>query len=243
MRHALILVMAAMAVLTGCSKDPVTQTSVPDTPDTYPMPAPSSAMPGPGGAPNGGQAAPALAQLQQAWNQVRTLSATYDLYEKGAKGLETANVKFYFRKPGDYRYEVAKHTSSIKNGSTSVFNTRTRQIKSRLGGALSFVPISGTLDDERSKSIRDYTLDQTDYATQTELFLKPGAQVTQRGPGVLELARPVMYPGVDALRVTLDAQRGLPVSFELVQGAQVVYRKRISGLQVNPSLTSSKFSL
>jgi outer membrane lipoprotein-sorting protein len=199
--------------------------------------------PGAPGVPTNGQPPQALAQLQQAWGQVRTLSATYDLYEKGTKGTESANVKFYFKKPGDYRYEVSKHTSSIKNGSTSVFNTRTRQIKSRLGGALSFVPISGTLDDERSKSTRDYTLDQTDYATQTELFLKPGAQVTQRAPGVLELARPTMYPGVDTLRITLDAQRGLPTTFELVQGAQVVYRKRISGLVVNPSLASSKFTL
>jgi hypothetical protein len=52
-----------------------------------------------------------------------------------------------------------------------------------------------------------------------------------------------MYPGVDTLRITLDAQRGLPTTFELVQGAQVVYRKRISGLVVNPSLASSKFTL
>jgi hypothetical protein len=73
-------------------------------------------------------------------------------------------------------------------------------------------------------------------------LLVPGAQVTERTPGVLELARPAKYPGVEAMRVTLDARK-FPSAFELVAGGQVVYRKRITGLQVNPSLGSDKFSL
>ena len=45
------------------------------------------------------------------------------------------------------------------------------------------------------------------------------------------------------MRITLDPQRGLPVTFELVEKGQVVYRKRITGLVVNPSLGSDKFRL
>jgi outer membrane lipoprotein-sorting protein len=245
-KHVILsLMMATALTATGCGQPGATQvdTSADDAPVTTlparePAPAPGAQVPGqvPGQPPQ------ALAAMQRAWAGVRTLSATYDLMEKGTKGSETANVKFYFKKPGDYRYEVSKHTSSIKNGSKSVFNTRTRKIQSRLAGALSFLPINGTLDDERSKSTRDYTLDQTDYATQTELLLKPGASVTQRAPNVLELARPTMYPGVETLRVTLDA-RALPATFELVEKGQVVYRKRITGLQLNPTIGSDKFSL
>jgi outer membrane lipoprotein-sorting protein/predicted small lipoprotein YifL len=248
LKHSMLILMAVSAMAAaGCGQsgpsqpDPDPVGSNVDTSPTYNGP-PGNYGPGPqpGMPQTGGQA---VQQLQQAWGAVRTVSATYDLFEKGTKGTETANVKFYYRKPGDYRYEVSRHTSSIKNGSKSVFNTRTRQIESRLGGVASFLPIKGTLDDERSKSIRDYTLDQTDYATQTELFLAPGAQVSQRAPGVLELARPLKYPGCETLRVTLDPQRGLPVSFELVERGQVVYRKRITGLVVNPSLGSDKFKL
>jgi outer membrane lipoprotein-sorting protein len=239
-----LLTLSALAA-TGCGHGAETQVEVPEEDYTATTPLPTRPQPGYPGAPGGPgmTAAPGLAQLQQAWAAVRTVSATYDLWEKGTKGTETANVKFYFKKPGQYRYEVSKHSASIKNGSKSVFNSRTRQIESRLAGLLGAVPIKGTLDDERSKSVRNYTLDMTDYATQTELLLAPGARVTQRAPNVLELAQPTKYKGIEALRVTLDPQRGLPVAFELVERGVVVYRKKITGLQVNPSLGSDKFSL
>jgi hypothetical protein len=253
-KSMMILVALGALMGTGCGHGGETQVDIPED-DGYQAPAPTGpAYPGqPGyGAPGQPgypaqpglqQGAPSLAALQQAWAQVRTLSANYDLWEKGSKGTETANVKFFYQKSGSkYRYEVSKHSASIKNGSKSVFDTRTRKIESRLGGMASFLPIKGTLDDERSKSVRNYTLDMTDYATQTELLLVPGAQVTERTPGVLELARPAKYPGVEAMRVTLDARK-FPSAFELVAGGQVVYRKRITGLQVNPSLGSDKFSL
>jgi outer membrane lipoprotein-sorting protein len=237
-----LLTLSALAA-TGCGHGAETQVDLPEEDYTATTPLPTNPQqPGYPGAP-GMTGAPGLAQLQQAWAAVRTVSATYDLWEKGTKGTETANVKFYFKKPGQYRYEVSKHSSSIKNGSKSVFNSRTRKIESKLSGFLGVVPITGTLDDERSKSVRNYTLDMTDYATQTELLLAPGARVTQRAPNVLELAQPTRYKGVEALRVTLDPQRGLPVAFELVERGVVVYRKKISGLQVNPSLSSDKFTL
>lgn len=250
LKKSIVTLLALSAIATtGCGHGADTQVDLPEDGDSYTTPLPNRPqqpnMPGaPGmqpGAP--GQQAQSLMQLQRAWASVRTVSATYDLWEKASSATETANVKFYFKKPGQYRYEVSKHSSSIKNGSKSVFNSRTRQIESKLAGLLGLATIKGTLDDDRSKSVRKYTLDMTDYATQTELLLAPGAQVTQRAPNVLELAQPAKYKGIQAMRVTLDPQRGLPVSFELLERGVVVYRKRITGLQVNPSLSSDKFSL
>ena len=247
LKKSMIMLLALGALTsTGCGHGADTQVEVPED-DTYTTPLPNRTaqpgMPGMPGAPGAPGASQSLMQLQQTWASVRTLSATYDLWEKGSKGTETANVKFYWKKPGQYRYEVSKHSTSLKNGSRSVFNTRTRKIQSKLAGLLGVATISGTLDDERSKSVRDYTLDQTDYATQTELLFTPGAQVTQLAPNVLQLAQPAKYRGIEALRVTLDPVKRLPVTFELVERGVVVYRKRISGLQVNPSLGSDKFSL
>ena len=108
---------------------------------------------------------------------------------------------------------------------------------------LGVVPIKGTLDDERSKSIRGYTLDQTDYATQTELLLVPGAQIKALSPTILELSRPAEYPGVEAMRVTLDPQKMLPVNFELIAGGVAVYRKKITNLNTSASVSSDKFKL
>lgn len=216
----------------------------PQQPGMYPggQPGMYPALPGqPGAAPGGGQA---IAAVGRAWSQVRTLSASYDLYEKGSKGVETAKVKFYYKKPSKYRYEVNQHSSSIKNGSKLVFDSKTRKTTARLGGVGGLIPaISGTLDDERSISTRGYTLDKTDYATQTELLLAPGAQVVQTGPTTLELKNPGMYPGCEAMRVTLDPQKMLPVNFELIERGVAVYKKRITGLQLNPSLGSDKFEL
>lgn len=240
LKKTLSAMILGAVLLAGCGSHPDT---APETPkrERPTRQSPMPVQPGQPGVP--GAQAQALVAMQQAWGAVRSLSADYDLWEKGTKGVETAKVKFYFKKPGSYRYEVAKHTASIKNGSTSVFDTRTRKITSKLGGALSLIPIKGTLDDERSKSTRNYTLDQTDYATQTELFFTPGAQVKQLAPTMLELANPTEYPGITALRVTLDPVKNLPINFELVERTTVVYRKKITNLQLNPSLGGDKFSL
>lgn len=238
MKKILSAMLLGTALLTGCGTHTDTTPDVPERP-TRPVPTTQpTAVPG-----LPGTQTQALASVQQAWGAVRSMSADYDLWEKGSKGTETAKVKFYFKKPGSYRYEVSKHTASIKNGSTSVFDTRTRKITSKLGGALSIIPIKGTLDDERSKSVRNYTLDQTDYASQTEILFTPGAQVKQLSPTVLEMANPTEYPGISALRVTLDPAKNLPVTFELLERGTVVYRKKITNLQLNPSLGGDKFSL
>ena len=253
MTAPVVAFLAVAAMLTGCGHEtpggadaddlcgPVTGTG-----PMMPGPNPAGGVPGMGG-PGGAPAGPVLQGLGQAWQAVTTLAAQYELRETKGSEVETAKVKFYFKKPGKYRYEVAQHTASIKNGSTSVFDIRSRQITSRLGGIASFVPIKGTLDDSRSKSVRGWTLDQTDYATQVEMFLAQGAAVTQGPPGAgptLELQRPARYNGsIELVRTTLDPQRMLPVSIEMLAGGQVVYKKRFSGIQVNPSVSSDKFSL
>lgn len=211
--------------------------------------APSTPGPNPvgGGAPGGAPAGPVLQGLGQAWQAINTLAAQYELRETKGSEVETAKVKFYFKKPSKYRYEVAQHTASIKNGSTSIFDIRSRQITSRLGGVASFIPIKGTLDDARSKSVRGWTLDQTDYATQVEMFLAQGAAVTQGpagGPPTLDLQRPARYNGtIELMRATLDPQKMLPVSIEMIAGGQVVYKKRFTGIQTNPNIGADKFSM
>lgn len=247
----LLALLAAATLMTGCGAE------TPGGSDLEELCAPTTGtgptMPGPnplgGGAPGAGGAAagPVLQGLGQAWQGVTSFAAQYELRETKGSEVETAKVKFYFKKPGKYRYEVAQHTASIKNGSTSVFDIRSRQITSRLGGVASFIPIKGTLDDSRSKSVRGWTLDQTDYATQVEMFLAPGAAVTQGPAGAgptLDLARPARYNGsIELVRAVLDPQRMLPVSIEMMAGGQVVYKKRFSGIQVNPSISADKFSL
>lgn len=253
MKKLLSLALLGATLLAGCGSTP-TPTAAggsaggyanrPTTgAPTYGQPA--NQPPAGGQQPGAGQqpATQALAGMQRAWASARTLSATYELYEKGAKGTETATVTFYYKKATQYRYEVTKHSSSIKNGSTLVFDTKTRKTTARLGGVASFLPIHGTLSDDRSISVRGYSLDQTDYATQTELFFAPGARVSQAGPLTLELAMPAKYPGCEVFRAVLDPQKMLPASFELVEKGQVVYRKRFTNLQLNPSLGSDKFSL
>lgn len=247
-----LAVVTTAALATGCGAHDagagadIDDLCAPATGSGPAIPGPNPGVGGPG-APGGGAAGPVLQGLGQAWQAVNTLAAQYELNETKGGEVEKAKVKFYFKKPGKYRYEVASHTTSIKNGSTSVFDTRSRQITSRLGGVASFIPIKGTLDDARSKSVRGWTLDQTDYASQVEMFLAQGAQVTQGPPGAgptLDLARPARYNGsIELMRATLDPQRMLPVSIEMVAGGQVVYKKRFSGIQVNPSVSSDKFSL
>ncbi|MEB3224081.1 MAG: hypothetical protein VKS61_18565 [Candidatus Sericytochromatia bacterium] len=210
------------------------------------MPGLQPSVPGAPGA--GGSAAQALQALQQAWSMVNTLSARYELRETKGSEVETATVTFYYKKPGRYRYEVAQHSSSIKNGSSSVFDTRSRQITSRLGGVGGLVPIKGTLTDARSKSLRGWTLDQTDYASQVEQFLAPGAAVAfAQGAGgvpMLQLTRPArMANTVDTITMTLDPQRLLPTLIDMTAQGQLVYRKRFSALQVNPTIASDKLNL
>jgi outer membrane lipoprotein-sorting protein len=199
---------------------------------------------GPAG-PAAGNAAQLVQGFQAAWANVKTLSGHYDSWEKNAGEIETNKVEFWFQKPGNYRLEVSDATEALKRGSKSVFSTRTRKISSRPGGALSFVKLDGTLDDARSKSVRGYTLDQTDYQTQTNLLLaNPAAlKLVPNRPNTLELANPSKFPGVDALRATLDPQKLVPIYFELSEHGQLCATRKFTRLNVNPAISSDKFTL
>ncbi|MDB5096878.1 MAG: hypothetical protein JWM80_1299 [Cyanobacteria bacterium RYN_339] len=196
------------------------------------------------GGPAAGNAAQLVQAFQAAWGGVKSLSGHYDFWEKNGSETEIAKVDVWFQKPGSYRLEVSDATEAIKKGSKSVFSTRTRKISSRPGGALSFVKLDGTLDDARSKSVRGYTLDQTDYATQVGVLLaNPAALKLATGKAnTLELAKPAKYPGIDAMRVTLDA-RNLPVYFEMTERGQVIHTRKFTKLNLNPTISSDKFTL
>lgn len=250
-----------LSILAGCGSStqpevPVPERSVVTLPPNYapgqpgyPGGTPGYGFPQPGTPVVGGSQTQAILQATaRAWSAVNTLSAKYELRETKGSEVETAKVTFFFKKPGRYRYEVLQHSTSIKNGSTSTFDTRSREITSRLGGIGGLVPLKGSLDDTRSKSLRGWTLDQTDYATQLEQFFIPGALVIgSEMPGVglvLELQRPQRYNGsVQAMRATLDPQRMLPVALEMTANGQIVYKKRFSSLQVNPRISADKFNL
>lgn len=244
-----LALLAATTLLAGCGKETPNGANLcePSNNSNQGSLIPGPAVGGPGtGAPASGPAGQLLQGLGQAWSTCNTFSAKYQLKETKGGEVENAKVSFWLKKPSKYRYEVASHTASIKNGSTSVFDIRSRQITSRLGGVASFIPIKGTLDDSRSKSVRGWSLDMTDYASQVEMFLAPGAQVTAGAGGapILELTRPARYNGsIELMRATLDPQRMLPVSIEMIAGGQVVYKKSFSNLQVNPSIAADKFSL
>lgn len=247
-RPLLPLVLLA-AMLAGCGANPAGAPERNNRPTAPANAAPNPGMPQTLPAPRtgGGGVRPDVVTLALTWGNVRTLSGKYDHWEKNNSEIETAKTTFYFQKPGKYRYEVAQSSSSIKNGSTSVFDRNTRQITSKLAGLLSVVPIKGTLDDSRAKSVRGYTLDQTDYATLTEMLWAPAADVQivspPGAPMVYALQQPRRFPGIEALRFTLDPQNHLPVSFEMVAQGQVVYRLHVSNLVVNPSISADKFSL
>jgi outer membrane lipoprotein-sorting protein len=216
------------------------------SPGTTPGGLPGGFAPSVPGAPAAGAAA-ILTQMAAAWANCHSLSGHYDFWEKSGTETEIAKVDVWFQKPGRYRLEVSDATDSLKRGSRSVFDTQHRTISSRPGGPLSFVKIDGTLDDARSKSVRGYTLDQTDYASHINAMLAGGAQVhlvQGRGNGpTLELSNPSKFHGIDALRETLDPQKMLPTYFEMTEKGQVVHTRKFTSLNVNPSISSDKFSL
>lgn len=251
-RHPVLpLLLAALLAVAGCGKSPTAAptksglgsgapTSAPAAPT-----GPAPAMPAPGVPGMGPQAA--IANLQQAWMAVRTLSGHYDHWEKNGGDVETDKVDFWFQKPSHYRLEVSDATDMLKRGSKSVFDLRTRKISSRPGGPLSFAKLDGTLDDARTKSVHGYTLDQTDYQSLVLLVLNNAATVRVvpgKMPGTtLELPTPPKFAGIEALRVTLDPQKNLPIYFEMAQHGQVVYTRKQTALNVNPAIAGDKFSL
>lgn len=242
-RYLTLLALVAL-VASGCGTTG-TKASLDTSRPTLPT---GPAMPLPGvpttGAPTG-DAAKLVQAFSAAWTNVRSLSGHYDFWEKNGSETEIAKVDVWFQKPGSYRIEVSDATEALKKGSKSVFNTKTRKISSRPGGALGFVKLDGTLDDARSKSVRGYTLDQTDYQTQAAFLLANAAQLklAANKPYTLELANPSKYPGIEALRATLDPQKLLPVYVEMTERGQVVHTRKYTKLNVNPSISSDKFSL
>lgn len=224
--------------LAGCGHTPADATA--PVADRFSAAAPSVAPVLPG------SALPSVVRLAQAWSGVKTLSGHYELWEKDGSSTETVMADMWYEQPGRYRLNVSEATDALKRGSQSVFDTRTRQISSRPGGALSFVKLDGTLDDARTKSIRGYMLDQTDYATQMNLLLSNAArlrEVPSRAAGItLELANPGLA-GIDALRALIDPQKGLPMYVEMASHGQVVHTRKFTTLNVNPAIPTGKFVL
>jgi outer membrane lipoprotein-sorting protein len=237
--HAVLGVLFAAGGL-GCSKEvqsPVCPEPIQSGRDVAILPMEPPGVPG-------GAAQETVAVLARQWSQVRTFKGHYDSWEKGSD-VESSKVDFWLKRPGQYRYEVSQSSVAIKNGSKSVFDTRTRKISSKPGGMLSIVTLQGTLDDARSKSTRGYTLDQSDYATLMDLLTAPQAPVSLMPgrPNVLVLARPSKFRDIESMRATVDTARGILTGVELVVGNQVVLRKSFSAHTVNPALDARKFSL
>ena len=232
---------ALLCLAWGCGKEaPVCPEPAPFRQDVIPQ---SPVLPGPNAGTVGG-AADMVGLVARQWATVRTFKAHYESWEKGGE-VESSTVDFWLKRPGQYRYEVSKSSVGIKNGSKSVFDTRTRRISSKPGGALSLITLSGTLDDSRSKSARGYTLDQSDYGSLVEMLTAPQASVTAV-PGrlnVVVVARPSKLRDIEAMRVTLDGERGFLTGVEMLVSNQVVMRKAFSLHAVNPSIDAKRFEL
>lgn len=124
---------------------------------------------------------------------------------------------------------------------TKILWTGGDTVKVRPAGLLSAITVDLQQDDERLKSVRGYTLKETDIPGLMGQMGDPANQLagpTQTADGaVVRVTGPHLLKGVVAMTGTFDPVTMLPRKVEMTDGHQVVLRFVISNMRAQSSIS------
>ena len=229
MRRLSILLLTLPLVVTGCGKEPpAAPTCAPPAPlRTFaPLPpqgpgAQPGALPGP---PPGGQPAALIAaaiaaaralpayELEMRWEQKQGARRTQGIYSVAGQAPRTTRIVI---KSGE-----SEGTRVLYQGGTTA--------RVRLAGLLGAVALDLPVDDERLRSVRGYTIAQTDLPAFLTLLGDPRHRTVALGEAAagprIGLAGGPLLPGCVRAEAILDRQSGLPAQLAFYDAREVVYR-------------------
>ncbi len=212
------LFLAALATaLAACGKVPPPARAPACPPAASPVPLVSPPAPGaPPEAVVGAAIAAARAlgayTLEMRWEQKQGATRSRGVYAVAGLPPRTTRVEI---KEG-----ASQGTKVLYRGGTTA--------KVRLGGLLGALALDLPVDDERLRSVRGYTLAQTDLPALLTLLGDPRHRATALGEAAegprVALAGGPLLPGCQRVEVTLSRVSGLPARLDFHDVREVVYR-------------------
>lgn len=237
-------------LLTACGAQPMTQlkTSTPMV-ASHPVPLPVIGVPVPGGAPANapgatpnGAADPAHAALQKAMDAFHALpafEANMSFMQKQGDKSASGSYRLAGKQPRTLRLEVVEGTGQ----GTKLLWTGGKTVKVRPAGLLGAITVDLPQDDDRLKSVRGYTLEDTDFPAFFTQFGDPAnhlAAPSVTGEGLqLTVTGPRLLKGVASMTGTFDPNTLMPRKIEMSDGKQVVLRFVVTNFHAVPSISLS----
>lgn len=111
------------------------------------------------------------------------------------------------------------------------------KIKVRPTGFLSAVTVDLPLTDDRFKSVRGYTLNQSDVVAMFTMMRDPANKAELSGAGFVTLTGPKLMPGTIKMVVNFDATSNLPYKVEASDSKEPVFRMELKNFRSNKNVS------
>lgn len=142
-------------------------------------------------------------------------------------------------------YEIAgkqprKLKISIKVGKsqgTKLYWDGGSKVKVRPTGFLSAVTVDLPLTDARFKSVRGYTLKDTDIVAMFTMMRDPANRVELAGPGMITVTGPNLMKGCVKMVTRFDTRTLLPYKVECSDAREVVFRIELKNMRANKNVS------
>lgn len=240
-RHVLAgLLLAATPIAAGCGAAPEPITC-PEPPAMPTEPAPNNPIGGPAapGMP-GGQADPArdmVARSQAAFTAFKGYELEMKYFQKQGSKTSTGTYEIRGKQPRAMRIFIKEGGS--KGTTVRWDGGSTCQV--RPGGLLGAITVTLSLDDERLKGVRGYTLDMTDLPSMYGFMLDPANQATFLGQGpqgvAVAVSGPKLLKGCQRMVTSFDPTTLMPKKVEFMDSREVVFRMTLSNMKPRPNVS------
>ncbi|HEY9724587.1 MAG TPA: hypothetical protein V6D47_21475 [Oscillatoriaceae cyanobacterium] len=183
--------------------------------------------------------AAAVAGVQALETKLQTFTGTIAFWETDGKDVSTNTCKIAFAMPEKIRADFTQSSDSMRDGASMVY----------LGGATIeakkwFVHKTYKVTDPAACSLRGYRIDQTDIKFMLGTITNPqDTVVAGPAPNVYEVSGPGLLPQTTREEVALDPTTFVPQTINFFNGNDSVYRIKLTGVKINPSLPGDTFQL
>lgn len=124
-----------------------------------------------------------------------------------------------------------------KNTGTKLYWEGGEKLKVRPSGFLSAVTLDLPITDSRFRSVRGYTLDQTDIVSMFTMLRDPQNRAELTAPGVVTVTGPKLMKGCVKMVTTFNTATQLPQRVELSDSREVVFRMELKNFRASRNVS------
>ncbi|MEB3195927.1 MAG: hypothetical protein VKP62_01875 [Candidatus Sericytochromatia bacterium] len=192
-----------------------------------------------------------LAEVKQVRDFARSSSLRTQLTcIKDDGTVSRAKSIYKFEKPSRVFLNITESTNENVAGTRLLWTGGAEvQVRTRFIGVWVTLPLS--VEDERIKDDRGYSLAQTSIPKIYDTLLHPAARLALRGEttvagrpaDVLDVVSPLSLAPTTREVFAIDRQTRTPVLREMYRGDRLIYRMQVDHITLNAPLTAADFSL